>query len=622
MVLHHDLVAGAGQAGFRDGGFADAQFANPLGIVVSPDGTRIYVADRDNHRIRVVRLDQASRVETLSGTGRAGCDDGPRTKATFHHPQALALLPGDRLAVWEAGNQVIRAVDLKTGAVAPLAGSGGSGRGEGPAVSVPMSSVWSLAYDPGTDSLFYSQPFDHALSRLELATGLVQPVLLADARLPSPGALVMFGSKLHVADRDTGRIYRLDALPESQRAAGLAYLRSGTHVVALAAAGDRLYALQAASEEPWLSVTTGQPVQLASRSGDVLRDGFDPKRPYLAVPDVPMGFTGDPRSERAVLVAASHVILGLKDYEFGTHLGTSSHATSRLTDFEYPKTKAPSVYRLLMVGDSRIYYSEPTERSWGHDNGARMDALPKRLELDLNLHAALEDRPLRYEVLTNGELSAQPVLVWTPTVPPRAAAYDVDRVLLVIAPSAENNLLQAYVDRRATAEGVPSNDFDPEYLLTDAEEKIVKSQARRFLEICREKGKLKIEDTKVLFTEPIAQLAADPALHKETLELIRRPLRLLQERLRTARTRPIPLSVVFLPPTHRDSYGQSRDLWREACAAEKLELVDLVEPIAAAREAFSPIGIPGDLAHFNTKGHELLALVLAWRLEKMGLIPF
>ena len=46
-------LAGSSQ-GFQDGVGSAAQFYYPKGVSVSPDGTKLYVADSDNHRIRQV----------------------------------------------------------------------------------------------------------------------------------------------------------------------------------------------------------------------------------------------------------------------------------------------------------------------------------------------------------------------------------------------------------------------------------------------------------------------------------------------------------------------------------------------------------------------------------------
>ncbi|HYW54204.1 MAG TPA: hypothetical protein VE826_09550 [Dongiaceae bacterium] len=74
--------------GYRDGPAAQAQFSEPSGIAVGPDGS-LYVADMMNHCIRRVR---DGVVSTFAGAPtRAGTADGPLAGASFKFPRALAF---------------------------------------------------------------------------------------------------------------------------------------------------------------------------------------------------------------------------------------------------------------------------------------------------------------------------------------------------------------------------------------------------------------------------------------------------------------------------------------------------------------------------------------------------
>jgi hypothetical protein len=74
-VLSADLqqvstVAGDGEPGHRDGAAAQAQFNNPTGLTLLPDG-RVLLSDYSNQRIRVLSAD-LQQVSTVAGDGRAG----------------------------------------------------------------------------------------------------------------------------------------------------------------------------------------------------------------------------------------------------------------------------------------------------------------------------------------------------------------------------------------------------------------------------------------------------------------------------------------------------------------------------------------------------------------------
>lgn len=89
----------------------------------------IYLADTFNHQIK--RLDpQAGTVTTVAGTGVAGFsgDGGPATNAQFDQPYCGSLSPdGSRLLIADIKNHRLRAIDLKAGTVTTLAGNGMKG---------------------------------------------------------------------------------------------------------------------------------------------------------------------------------------------------------------------------------------------------------------------------------------------------------------------------------------------------------------------------------------------------------------------------------------------------------------------------------------------------------------
>jgi len=130
------LVGGGAQGGDGDGGpAADCELAweagsnpEPSGGVAVADG-RLYIADTLSHRIRVVDLGTGV-IDTFAGTGEAGYsgDGGPALEATFNAPRDLELGPDGSLYVADTDNHVIRAIDLASGAVRTVVGTGAPGR--------------------------------------------------------------------------------------------------------------------------------------------------------------------------------------------------------------------------------------------------------------------------------------------------------------------------------------------------------------------------------------------------------------------------------------------------------------------------------------------------------------
>jgi sugar lactone lactonase YvrE len=128
-------VAGTGIAGFVNGPVASAQFSSPRGLAVGKDGT-IYVADRENRRIRVIST--SGNVTTLSGTGAAGSADGPGASATFDGLEGIAIDKDGFLVVADRNNFKLRRVTLD-GTTSTFAGTGASGLVDGPRASAQFT---------------------------------------------------------------------------------------------------------------------------------------------------------------------------------------------------------------------------------------------------------------------------------------------------------------------------------------------------------------------------------------------------------------------------------------------------------------------------------------------------
>jgi DNA-binding beta-propeller fold protein YncE len=106
--------------GLRDGVGDAARFQHPLGIAWH--GDHLFIADTYNHAIR--RLDpQTRRVQTVAGDGIAGDTDGAGRAARFYEPGGITAA-GDLLYIADTNNHAIRVVEAATGRVTTLALSG------------------------------------------------------------------------------------------------------------------------------------------------------------------------------------------------------------------------------------------------------------------------------------------------------------------------------------------------------------------------------------------------------------------------------------------------------------------------------------------------------------------
>ncbi len=144
-------AAGSFQAGDEgDTGLATrAQLNGPLGVAVDSLG-RLFIADTNNHRVRMV--DTENIITTVAGTGTRGLsgDGGPAVLAQLSSPTDVAVDGGGHLFISDTGNHSIRMLDLNTGLIQTVAGTGASGLGQegGPAVQVSLDDPSGLSIGP------------------------------------------------------------------------------------------------------------------------------------------------------------------------------------------------------------------------------------------------------------------------------------------------------------------------------------------------------------------------------------------------------------------------------------------------------------------------------------------
>lgn len=136
-------LAGDGTPGFADGPGATARFTNPQGVAVDTAGN-LYVADAGNHRIR--KISAAGVVSTLAGEGSPAFSDGPGATARFSTPVGVAVDGAGNLYVADRDNHRVRVVD-PLGVVTTLAGTGSVGFSNGPGAGALFSRPQGIAVD-------------------------------------------------------------------------------------------------------------------------------------------------------------------------------------------------------------------------------------------------------------------------------------------------------------------------------------------------------------------------------------------------------------------------------------------------------------------------------------------
>ena len=216
-------VAGSGLPGAIDGPAGIASFDRPAGLAPSGDGTKLYVADSSNEKIRVVDLTTGA-VSTLAGSGSFGATDGMGTAASFHSPVDLAIHV-TTLYVADTNGRKIRVVDLETAVVSTFAGSGSSGATDAVGIAASFNRPHALAISSVGMTLYVADDFNNKIRVVDVATRAVSTLAgsgvggssdgvgpFASFRQPNGLALSMDDTTLYVSDRNNHKIRSVDVI--------------------------------------------------------------------------------------------------------------------------------------------------------------------------------------------------------------------------------------------------------------------------------------------------------------------------------------------------------------------------------------------------------------------------
>jgi len=100
-------IAGNASNGFSNGKGTAATFGGVMGLCMGPDGN-VYIADVYNNMIRMMTPD--GTVTTVTGNGNAGFKDGNPATAQFNQPSNLCFDSKGNLYVADYGNQLVRKI--------------------------------------------------------------------------------------------------------------------------------------------------------------------------------------------------------------------------------------------------------------------------------------------------------------------------------------------------------------------------------------------------------------------------------------------------------------------------------------------------------------------------------
>ncbi|MFF4356669.1 thioredoxin-like domain-containing protein [Streptomyces sp. NPDC001604] len=193
----------------------------PGKALLLPGGTFL-VSDTTRHQLVELAADGETVVRRI-GSGARGFADGSAEAAAFNEPQGLALLDQAAVVVADTVNHALRRLDLATGEVTTLAGTGrqwwqGSPT-SGPAREIDLSSPWDVALFAGrvwiamagVHQLWAYDPSDRTVA---VAAGTTNEGLVdgpgPEAWFAQPSGLAATADRLWLADSETSALRWVD----------------------------------------------------------------------------------------------------------------------------------------------------------------------------------------------------------------------------------------------------------------------------------------------------------------------------------------------------------------------------------------------------------------------------
>lgn len=221
-----ETLAGTGKQGNAgDGGPAkEAELDNPFGIVRGPDGAH-YFCEYTGQRVR--RIDAEGRISTIAGTGETGYsgDGGPARDGTFNKPHEIRFDAAGDLFIVDMVNHAVRKIDMKTGLLSTVAGTGEAGySGDGgPATKAQLKQPHSIQFGPEGD-LYICDIGNHVIRKIDMKTGLISTIAGTGKPGDTPDGAPIAGTPLRgprsldfdregnlwLATREGNQVFKLD----------------------------------------------------------------------------------------------------------------------------------------------------------------------------------------------------------------------------------------------------------------------------------------------------------------------------------------------------------------------------------------------------------------------------
>ncbi len=192
--------------------------AFPGKVLADERGDRLFIADSGHHRIIISNL--AGEILHIIGTGKPGLTDGAFNEAQFFAPQGMALDSDHQiLYIADTENHCLRLIYLEEQMVTTIAGTGEqSHQIFSPSklgLQTALNSPWDV--EKIGNKLFIAMAGSHQIWQMDITSGIIQNYagigaescvdgLLAESAFSQPSGITTDGKELYIADSEISSI--------------------------------------------------------------------------------------------------------------------------------------------------------------------------------------------------------------------------------------------------------------------------------------------------------------------------------------------------------------------------------------------------------------------------------
>ncbi len=198
---------------------AETPIQFPGKVLADAENNWLFISDSNHNRIVVSRLD-GTLIDVI-GNGKEGLKDGSYAEAQFDHPQGMELV-GTKLYVADTENHAVRVIDLMKKTVETLAGNGEQSSFRHPGGSlkeVSLNSPWAISELDGT--LYIAMAGPHQLFKHKLGSQTIEVFAgsgrediidgsLTESALAQPSGITHDGKTLYFVDSEGSAVRKVD----------------------------------------------------------------------------------------------------------------------------------------------------------------------------------------------------------------------------------------------------------------------------------------------------------------------------------------------------------------------------------------------------------------------------